>query len=274
MPDESEFTLLRKRRAVIKGSCTRIKNYLESISAITPSLLSQIEERKIKLQEYWGEYDDVQSKLELIDEAESNDRVAFEEQFYNLSARMRDILRPPSTSRNVQVSSPAPSNILEAESPSNVRSPRLDLPKFSEKYDEWFPFYDTFYSVIHMNASLTNVHKLQYLRAATGDANKVISSLETSDTNYPVAWNLLIGRYNNKRAIVQNHLKSIIELPVMNKENAFELRQIADGAIRYIKGIKGFKTSDRSLGRHFSLHARFETRFGYSSRMAELAHGY
>ncbi|XP_024886131.1 uncharacterized protein LOC112463789, partial [Temnothorax curvispinosus] len=77
--------------------------------------------------------------------------------------------------------------------------------------------------------------------STTGEAYNVISSLEIADENYSVAWDLLIERYDNKRVIVQNHLKAIVKLPVMNKENISELRQITDGASRHIQALKALK---------------------------------
>lgn len=72
-------------------------------------------------------------------------------------------------------------------------------------------FRDTFHLIIHANTSLGDVHKLQYLRAAlTEGASKVISSLEIAEANYAIAWNLLNEGYDNKRVIVQAHLKSIL----------------------------------------------------------------
>lgn len=56
-----------------------------------------------------------------------------------------------------------------------------------------------------------------------------------------VAWNLLRDRYDNKQVIVQAHLKAIIELPSITKENASELRQIADSAARHIQALKALK---------------------------------
>ncbi|XP_036138905.1 uncharacterized protein LOC118644436 [Monomorium pharaonis] len=233
----------KKRRSIVKSACTRIKTYVDSITAVTPRVLSQLEERKGKLEQYWTEYNDVQTELEMYVESEQSDRIAFEDAFYELSSRIRDRLRPSSASRNVTAPSPTPSNVSDAPSSSfNVRLPKLDLPKFSGKYDEWVPFCNAFRSAIHSNPSLSNVHKLQYLRAATnGDAHKVICSLEISDENYPVAWNLLNERYDNKRVIVQSHLKALIELPIMKKESAAELRQIADGAARHVQALKALK---------------------------------
>ncbi|XP_071580996.1 uncharacterized protein [Temnothorax nylanderi] len=154
---------------------------------------------------------------------------------------MRELLSSHRTApRHAAAPSPAISTASEApEAATYVRLPKLDLPKFSGKYDEWFPFFDVFNSIIHSNASLNNVQRLQYLRAAvSGEASDVINTLEMSDRNYEIAWNLLRERYDNKRVIVHTHIKAITELPSVNKENACELRQIADGASKHIHALQ------------------------------------
>lgn len=95
---------------------------------------------------------------------------------------------------------------------------------------------------IHTTASLSNVQKLQYLRGClSGEANDVVNSLEISDLNYDVAWRLLKKRYDNKRVIVHTHIKHIVELLSMTKENACELRQIADVATKHIHALQALK---------------------------------
>lgn len=242
MTTESDLGSLKRRRSTIKASCTRIKTYVDTIASVTPSVTAQLEERKIKLEQFWKEYNDTQTQLESKDEAEANDRAGFEEAFFDLSSKIRALTQVPSTSRGVHTPPPMVSSASDSRPAANVRLPKLDLPKFSGKYDEWFPFRDAFHSVIHSNSSLNDIHKLQYLRAATtDDAHKIISSLEISEENYAVAWNLLKERYDNKRIVVQNHVEAIAELPIMNKESASGLRQIVDGAARHIQALKALK---------------------------------
>lgn len=201
MPNYENFAALKKQRTIIKASCTRIKTYVESVTAVNPTVIAQIEERKSKLEYYWSEYNTVQTQLEIQDEAEGDDRAAFEEAFYAVSAKIRELLRPSGPLCATAIS---PSTISEVSDAANrIRLPKLNLPSFSGRYDEWFPFYDTFASVIHSNASVSRVQKFQYLKASvTGDASSVIGSLELSHANYDVAWTLLKERYDNKRVIV------------------------------------------------------------------------
>ncbi|KYN24380.1 PREDICTED: uncharacterized protein LOC108758197 [Trachymyrmex cornetzi] len=202
--------------------------------------MAQLEVRKAKLEHYWSEYNGVQARLEANDEAEADDRAVFEEAFYALSAKFREYLSPPPTP--MASTSSLPSTFRDSDHGARVRLPKLNLPTFSGKYDEWFPFFDTFNSVIHSNTSLSNAQRFQYLRASlTGDASAVISSLEISDANYDVAWSILRDRYDNKRVIVQNHVKAIIDLPSMSRENSVDLRKISDGAAKHLHTLQALK---------------------------------
>lgn len=242
MASEQNPVALKGRRTVIKGSCTRIKTYVDAITNVTPSVIAQLEERKAKLNDHWMAYGEVQSLLEALDPNEVKDRVGYEDSFYALSARIREILQPVMPSRAL-TSSPSVSHMShESEGRTSIRLPKLNLPSFSGKYDEWFPFFDSFNSIIHSNLSINKVQKLQYLKSClTGDASNIISSLEISDLNYEVAWNLLKERYDNKRVIVQTHIKAIMELPTMTKENSSGLRRISDGATRHIQALRALK---------------------------------
>ncbi|KAG5335786.1 SETMR methyltransferase, partial [Acromyrmex heyeri] len=89
---------------------------------------------------YWAEYNEVQSRLELLDESEGCDRDGFEEAFYVLSAKIHELISPSPTLRT-SIFSP-----LQVFRDTHIRLPKLNLPTFSDKYDEWFPFFDTFNS--------------------------------------------------------------------------------------------------------------------------------
>ena len=100
-----------------------------------------------------------------------------------LSVKIRDLISPSPTLRT-SIFSPFSSSARESDSSMHIRLPKLNLPTFSGKYDEWFPFFDIFNLVIHSNTSLSNTQRFQYLRASLTDDASVISSLELSDANY------------------------------------------------------------------------------------------
>ncbi|KYN10222.1 hypothetical protein ALC57_17637 [Trachymyrmex cornetzi] len=163
----------------------------------------------------------MQTKLELADDAESNDHGSFEEAFYTLAAKIRELTISSPPGRRSDEDSVSRSSSRGAPEPASyVRLPKLSLPSFSSKYDEWFPFRDIFNSVIHSNATLSNAQKLQYLKSSvTGEASSVISSLEISDANYDVAWSRLKERYDNERVVIQNHIRAIMDLCLSFRAN-------------------------------------------------------
>ncbi|XP_018056578.1 PREDICTED: uncharacterized protein LOC108692704 [Atta colombica] len=185
---QNQFAVQQVRDPSMQTSGNRKEpNPVNSIAAISLSTVAQLEERKAKLELYQTEYNDVQSRLELLDDP----AIETVSRKYSmlLSAKFTDIFR---------------------------------------QYDEWFPFFNTFNSVIHSNTSLSNTQRFQYLRASlTGDASAVVSSLELSDANYDVAWSIHKERYDNKRVIVQTHVSAIFDLPTMTRENVVELRRLS-----------------------------------------------
>ncbi|XP_029174769.1 uncharacterized protein LOC114943355 [Nylanderia fulva] len=241
MAHSDQILALKRKRTSIKAACTRIKTYADSVTQLTPETVANLEERKDKLASYWKEYNDWQSEIEAICDGEGGDREAFEEMFFGLTAALRCKIagynRGPSNSRSA-VSTPV--SVGESgTSACGVRLPKLDLPKFAGKYEDWFPFYEMFNSIINDNPSLSGFQKFQYLRASmTGEAAIIIQSLELTDSNYQVAWDLLKQRYDNKRAIVHTHLRALFELPNIAKKNAVELRRVADNAAKHIQTLK------------------------------------
>lgn len=74
MSFEENITTLKRRRATIQASCTRIKTFVESVvsAPVTSSITAQLEERRAKFDHYWSEYESVQTKIEFQDENESS----------------------------------------------------------------------------------------------------------------------------------------------------------------------------------------------------------
>lgn len=87
---------------------------------------------------------------------------------------------------------------------SQVKLPRIELPTFNGKYEDWHSFFDMFNSLIHSNREISDTQKFHYLRSSLkGDAAEIVSSLEISGSNYADAWTRLKERYDSKRLIVQ-----------------------------------------------------------------------
>ena len=74
--------------------------------------------------------------------------------------------------------------------------------------------------------ALDNVKNFHYLlSSATNEAHRLIQNLPVTQQNFHVAWNLLCDKYNNERLIAAAHVKTLLSLPVINKESAIRLER-------------------------------------------------
>ncbi|XP_026475990.1 uncharacterized protein LOC113381242 [Ctenocephalides felis] len=105
---------------------------------------------------------------------------------------------------------PSPPKAVDSHSVLDVKLPDITLPKFNGDYSEWTQFIDLYNSFIHSNTKLPPVTKLHYLKGALlSSAAKLISSLNLSNENYMVAYDLLCKTYDNKYLILNSLLQQI-----------------------------------------------------------------
>ena len=95
---------------------------------------------------------------------------------------------------------------------------------------------DLFKASIDGNNQLSDSEKLNYLKVClVGNAAKLITSVTITDANYGIAMKLLHERYENKRCIVQAHLKAIWTQPPMRNESAVDLRKILETTNEHLR---------------------------------------
>lgn len=105
----------------------------------------------------------------------------------------------------------------------NHNLPTLKLPSFDGVYTNWPAFHDACMQ-INRSQSLTANQKFQYLHGALNENVKsLIRHLTITGDNYETAWNDLIKRYNNKRALFNHHMEKLFNLPTITKETSNDI---------------------------------------------------
>lgn len=138
-----------------------------------------------------------------------------------------------SNERSIDTTSPKPRTTL----------PKIQLPQFSGKYEDWPSFRDLFESIIGKDSSLSYVEKLHYLRSCLkGEAELLVRNLPTTHENYEPAWRTLRDYYENKRLLVRAYLASFVSLPKMKSKSAAEMRKV-------LHGFRTVSSSLESIGR-------------------------
>jgi len=251
----NELKALKSRQTTIKAQCTRMKNAIDSIDPQNFDSIA-LQQRCDKFKEYWNQYNDVQAAIyELLDKAEGlqnietlkteqdEDAANFEENYFAIASKIERLLI--GTSQHANSHDQAQVSFEErTRDISQMHLPKIAIPKFSGKYEDWYPFYNTFESIIHSNQRLTSIQKFHYLISSLeGDATHVIQSLEINSDNYQEALQLLKQRYDDKRIIAQEHIKALFDLPTVTKGNHIALRQLIDHVLRHLRSLKGLNRS-------------------------------
>jgi len=129
-----------------------------------------------------------------------------------------------------------------------IKLPTIEIPKFGGQITDFKHFYDTFNSLIINNQALDDVQKFHYLLSSvTNEAHQLIQNLPVTQQNFHVAWNLLCDRYNNECLIAAAHVKSLLLLPVINKESATDLRALIN---QFQSNLNAIKALDLSIPLH------------------------
>lgn len=172
----------------------------------------------------------------------SKDRyMQFEECYTIFKSVLKEHLQKNDTSKVVAEKSVQPST-----SSCDVKLPRITLPSFSGKYNDWQTFYDMFLSLIHNNEKLSGVQKLHYLKCSlTGEPENLLKNLPTTEANYGEAWKQLTRRYNNKRFNTNEIMKSLFNQKNLTTESSIAIKQLLDTTASCLKSLNnlGIDTS-------------------------------
>ncbi|XP_067142348.1 uncharacterized protein [Centruroides vittatus] len=227
---------LLNRRKVLKGRVTRIENILEEhgvqpLGEVTAQLYLK------KLNTLSDEIDQLQQDISgecLEDEFEVHDA-----QYNTLIGRVEAMtIRLMTVEQNSTTISSVPNSATGTE----VKLPRLELPVFNGKYDEWLSFRDLFTATVHNNSTLSSAQKLQYLKSSVRqDAALLIQSIPITDGNYQEAWDTLLKRYNHNREIIDSYIQKLFKQPNIAHESATALRHLLDTTNECIRALKVLK---------------------------------
>jgi hypothetical protein len=247
-----------QKRTAVKSALTRFETRLNKFNLETDDA-SELELRYNNCLQLLDQFEDIQLQIE--DLGEDNDlenesqRDNFENHYYRVLGRASEIIKKQSKNivdaRNIQNSSIQ----SEHQSMPQIKLPEIKLPTFDGRFNAWSNFHDTFKSLVHHNNALSNIDKLQYLKAAlSGEPARVIHAVAITDKNYDTAWKKLIDRYEDKEGIILKHIKSLFELPPVQKESFLSLRQLADDTSIHLEAIENLDDENHKLQDRLLIH--------------------
>ena len=132
---------------------------------------------------------------------------------------------------------------------TRLQLPKLELPKFSGKLEDWRSFYNLFSVTVHDVKELSTVKKFQYLLTAlSSEALDLIKGLDITEANYDVAWTILCQRYQCERRHVFHHYNGLLGLPEIK-----ELQQIPNFITKFREHTQALEGLDHKLSDYSSM---------------------
>lgn len=234
----TELKQLIFKRGQIKSRLTRLKRLVDAFDENVPVAVLRTHLRKNDT--LLEEFRQVHEQIEFLDQEtdHSEECVLFENTYFHAISNIEQLIEDKANivSRPASVASVGANT---SQNISNIKLPTIKLPEFDGNYSNWLQFYDTFNTLINDNDTISNVQKFFYLKSSLkGEAAQVLHSLEASEQNYPIAWELLKSRFENKRIIVYTHLKALFDLPSISKESSQQLRKLTDDLFKHLRALK------------------------------------
>ncbi|XP_052755676.1 uncharacterized protein LOC128201782 [Galleria mellonella] len=239
--NENDNELLRdlvKTRGILKSRLTKFSKAVSDITLeqLTNQKCADVKLRMQGITSLFAEFSDVQTKIEKIVrdsdlDSQLTQRELFEDCYYHALAQAECLLK------SVEVTSASSKGSNRAS--QSIKLPTISLPVYDGTYEHWIEYRDIFLSLVHNSDEISDIQKFHYLKSSLkGSAELVIDSLEFSASNYVVAWELLLNRYNNSSLLVHNHVKALFTIQKLSKESPHALRKLTDIILRNLRALK------------------------------------
>ncbi|XP_067639341.1 uncharacterized protein [Eurosta solidaginis] len=144
--------------------------------------------------------------------------------YMSCSARITECIQKATV---VPIQAPSQTLSQVANSSNSLRLPPCDTDIFHGDYVSWPSFRDLFTAIYINNGRLSDVEKLFHLlKKTSGEANEIVSKAPLTNLGFNMAWSNLKAAYENKRVLINSHLKVLFSLPVIRTESASALKEL------------------------------------------------
>lgn len=210
-----------------------VSNFCRNVRALnretaTPGLLRS---RAELLERYWARFQTNHLEIQQDPRLRENDYIT-QNVFSTIELEYSDAL---GHIYDQQLCVPAVGRDVVPLRPAAMTShlPRIQLPTFSGRREDWEAFRDMFRSLIHQDPALNDVQKLHFLKSSLqGEARKAVDNLPVTEGNYSIAWDRLLSRFDSSRLLAEGHLRALLGFPTLREEDASGLQSVLDELVR------------------------------------------
>uniref|UniRef100_A0A6P7H018 Uncharacterized protein LOC114348614 n=1 Tax=Diabrotica virgifera virgifera TaxID=50390 RepID=A0A6P7H018_DIAVI len=132
----------------------------------------------------------------------------------------------------LNIASSGPQNVSSdppIRSKPNVSLPRLNLSIYNGEITDFPTYFDLYNALVHNNSDISNIEKFSYLlQPLRGAPYNLIKNIKLQDSNYMIAYNTLIDRYEGKRDLSRALWKNIQNASAVKTDDPVSLRKLLD----------------------------------------------
>ncbi|XP_055585295.1 uncharacterized protein LOC129738138 [Uranotaenia lowii] len=224
----------------IQSSFTDIWEFVETFQE--GATLGQISVRLNAIDDLWERFGEVLTEIKShedfsgCDEIYDKERKELSDRYYYAKSFLMDRTKERQNPHDLDQSSRT--DLGNHSNVDHVRLPQIKLQCFDGNIDEWLGFRDLYLSLIHWKQELPEVEKFHYLKGCLqGEPKALIDPLQITKSNYIVAWDMLLKRYNNSEQLKKRQVQSLFKLPSMVKESVAELQTLLEGFERIVNTL-------------------------------------
>ncbi|KAL4104093.1 hypothetical protein QTP88_019406 [Uroleucon formosanum] len=219
-------TKIQSMIAALNYINTFVKDYTTEHNTKT-QLMVQLE----KISNMTDKFEGCQSKVEEDDQTKTQEKFIDERSFFQkllleLKVSLLELIEKYEATSN-SVTTPSYSEISRSKNFNMLRLSTLKTSSFNGDWQQWTAFIDEFNTMFHNNEDVPIILKFHYLKTCVeGPAREVIQNFKTTEENYQVAYDVLKLRYENKSAIIQSQMRSLLNTPRVMSASASELQRL------------------------------------------------
>jgi len=109
-----------------------------------------------------------------------------------------------------------------------------------------FVFRDTYKSLVHNNQNIRNIEKFHHLLSAvSGSAGAIVWFILLSPSNYSIAWNAFLERFDKSRLIMNSYLDKLVSFSTLRSSSSDNLKHFLDTFHENIAALRIFDAPDK-----------------------------
>lgn len=173
---------------------------------------------------------------------QEDEYTTFEELYNFVSEVVEELILE---AKDAAVATPTERQLIIQQQP--LKAP---IPTFDGSYAGW-PKFKAIFNDLMSKSGDSDAFKLYHLdKALVGSAAGILDARTINEGNYEQAWRILTDRYENKRVIVESHIRGLFSLKRITSESSKDLRALVDEASRHVENLRFLKQELLGVSEH------------------------